>query len=325
MVDYQYWIEQAESYAVKLNIHILSDLLLISDFEHYAEKTALVLQDVTADKWFTLQVGGILDKTSENLSKKSFSEAKGWLERNIIDGKEIFTEFINPERLLQEYKKGNVYQTMQYTIKLQDGLHRAKTSLLLIMEPQEKHLLAFVMINEIDEIYRWIEMMKGKAQLDPLTKLLNRAAYIENINRYLAVMDETKLGAFVEVDADNFKDINDKYGHKAGDEALVALAQRLQEVFYKKKDYVYRMGGDEFAALITDTYFEGMDEALQKLTSKPIEFKYGNDKKASFTVSVGCAFFLSGEAESQIYENADCALYEAKKAGRDTYRIYQKF
>ncbi len=323
MIDIEYWKSQADKYELQLNIRILSDFMMIDNIDEYISKTALVLQDVTEHRWFVISEGNSLGKMLDSLSDKEYENAIDIIKNNISSEAErgAFEFFIETSRLMREFEAGRYYQTIHYTLKGKKENHRLKISMLLVKDEATGHLLAFTIINQVDEIFRWIERIRKQAQIDPLTDVLNRSAYREDVARYLAVMSEDSLGAVVEIDADYFKDINDKYGHEVGDKALIALAQRLQEVFYKKKDSVYRVGGDEFVVLVLDTYHDGVIEALERLVSKPIEFDCG-DGVTDITVSAGCTFFKAGTTEGEIYNNTDSALYDVKKSGRNAYRIY---
>lgn len=160
------------------------------------------------------------------------------------------------------------------------------------------------------------------AEHDVLTGLKNRVAFDERL-----VALETSapapqcLTALLLFDLDGFKDVNDSFGHAAGDEVLRAVGRRLRKACIAE-GFVARIGGDEFALLV-----DGSAETAERLASgiveevsKPIkvagrEFRIG--------VSAGIARMRPHEAASALYHRADTALYLAKAAGRGTYRVCQ--
>lgn len=146
---------------------------------------------------------------------------------------------------------------------------------------------------------------------DPLTGALNRGGLT-------AVLAEGQLGAtLILLDLDHFKNINDHYGHDAGDEVLRELVKRTR-ITIGAKNRVIRMGGEEFL-ILTDTTDTGLatnlsEQVRQAAREKPV--LYG-DESISFTISIG--FALRGEYEPfmQTLKRADLALYRAKQSGRD--------
>ena len=119
------------------------------------------------------------------------------------------------------------------------------------------------------------------------------------------------------VDVDHFKEVNDTYGHKAGDRVLQGVAAILTEVL-RLPDKVGRYGGEEFLLVMPET---GSDET-SKLTERirqqvsEVEFDIG-DRKVKLTISIGAALFEKGEDLEQLVSRADRALYQAKQSGRN--------
>ena len=153
---------------------------------------------------------------------------------------------------------------------------------------------------------------------DRLTGTYNRGGG-ERINLMLR---ERIPGAFIIVDVDNFKTINDTYGHEAGDEALILLTETITRDF-RSTDVTMRLGGDEFIV-----YAAGMaDEAKCR---KKLEELLGDIRKISLpgageqplTVSMGCVLNFGADADFQsLYRRADACLYNAKKSGKGRYEI----
>jgi len=153
--------------------------------------------------------------------------------------------------------------------------------------------------------------LKHKAEHDPLTGLINRNG-LADIKE--ALSSATEPIAYLIVDIDFFKTINDTYGHLVGDEVLIRIANLMSEQF-RNSDYVARIGGDEFAVIMTkigpnpvniiQRKIENMNRCLQNVT----------EDLPKVSLSVGVAFSEAGFVPS-LEENADNALYKVKKGGR---------
>jgi diguanylate cyclase (GGDEF)-like protein len=162
--------------------------------------------------------------------------------------------------------------------------------------------------------------LKLMASTDPMTKLYNRR-YFSNISTHtldLAKREKLDL-SIIMFDIDNFKKINDTYGHKAGDEVIIALANKLIET-KRKSDISCRFGGEEFVALLPNTSIEGAKTLANKIREVIENYEViSEDKKIKFTISLGVSK-VDVENENSIEEalkRADDALYEAKNSGKN--------
>lgn len=161
------------------------------------------------------------------------------------------------------------------------------------------------------------------ARYDTLTGLANRLHFRERLE--LAILRHQRQRrpiALLYLDIDHFKHINDTFGHAVGDTVLCEFAQRLAESV-RATDFAARLGGDEFVVLIEDS--EGSDAAetvARKLISRMRECIGANGQQLAVTTSIGIAFCRYATAgPDALMQIADTALYEAKAAGRNTYRI----
>jgi diguanylate cyclase (GGDEF)-like protein len=162
------------------------------------------------------------------------------------------------------------------------------------------------------------EQLREKAMHDPLTGLLTRGAFFEIYDGEVAraVRNGAEL-ALVMVDLDHFKQINDRYGHLAGDEVLCETATRLRSTF-RRSDIIGRYGGEEFVALALDC---GTGDALrlaerfrQSVCAAPFQTQAG---RIDVTTSVGIAAVSDVPGALGLLKAADDALYRAKGAGRN--------
>jgi len=151
------------------------------------------------------------------------------------------------------------------------------------------------------------ERLARLAERDPLTGVQHYRPFEERLS--LAAPGRT---AVLAVDVDDFKKINDQYGHQAGDHALLCLVDALRAAL-REDDQLYRIGGDEFAVVMD---VKSVAET-RSIASRLLDAARG----VGHTVSVGAAIHSVGETGRDTLLRADRALYEAKRAGRDTIRI----
>lgn len=175
-------------------------------------------------------------------------------------------------------------------------------------------------------VYEQLAVADKKAQADVLTGLFNREAFEQRVNESL--FDGASAGqmsAFVMIDFDNFKDVNDTYGHLQGDIALKTLANALMNNF-RSTDVVARLGGDEFAVFCPSIgKVEQVSKVVDRLMSTWRETTFTTDDGTQFseTLSIGIAIApRDGETYRELYQKADIALYKSKQSGRDRCTIY---
>lgn len=214
-------------------------------------------------------------------------------------------------------------------------LRRAAHSMRAMASQQSP--LAPLKVARNDEVGEMVEsfnllvekLVESEAQIthlalhDALTGLPNRREFMQRLKQSaaLAARQNSRL-ALLFIDLDGFKQVNDRYGHKAGDELLKQVAQRLQESV-RQSDTVGRLGGDEFLMLLTDCH--GSDE-VSKFACKLIvnlARPYALDAgEAKISASVGIALYPDmGSDVEQLVGLADAAMYQAKHAGRNGYRM----
>ena len=171
-----------------------------------------------------------------------------------------------------------------------------------------------------------IGLLSYQAMHDGLTDLPNRALLTDRADQMLARARraDTRV-AVLFIDVDGFKQVNDTYGHAAGDELLRAVASRLAGVL-RGSDTVGRQGGDEFVALLEgdhDAQPELVAERMLELLRQPIVLTTANGRAVRTTSSIGIALGQRSTAE-ELLRDADLALYEAKAAGKDRYVLFEE-
>ena len=166
-------------------------------------------------------------------------------------------------------------------------------------------------------------MLEALALQDPLTGLANRRLLVDRVSVAVAQARRSKgCMAVMYLDLDGFKEINDTLGHPAGDILLKAVAGRLTRTV-REEDTVARLGGDEFVMTLphiqTATDAVGMAEKVIDAVSQPYDVE---GRIVRMTTSAGISIYpIDGKDPESLMKSADAALYEAKRAGRNTYRI----
>ena len=181
-------------------------------------------------------------------------------------------------------------------------------------------------INDLRERRILLEMeaaaLRNEVLTDPLTGLLNRRAFDQNLeNAFNQWERHRRTFVLVLGDLDYFKLINDRFGHLAGDEVLRALAQRMRQGL-RRSDLAFRIGGEEFAVLLTETSIMAGAEVAEKLRRKidenPIALESGQMVFPTMSFGVGAP---DGHTASSIFAAVDKALYVAKHKGRNRIEV----
>jgi diguanylate cyclase (GGDEF)-like protein/PAS domain S-box-containing protein len=159
---------------------------------------------------------------------------------------------------------------------------------------------------------------------DTLTTLPNRAAFDQSVNHAIANAEASKKRlAVLFVDIDQFKQINDTFGHKGGDRLLQAIATRLESTV-RQSDCVARLGGDEFVVLLPDIVdFAAVAGVAWKLLDRIAKPLMIEERECAVTASVGISCYPEdGTDLHTLLKNADIAMYRAKAEGKNTFRFY---
>jgi diguanylate cyclase (GGDEF)-like protein/PAS domain S-box-containing protein len=182
------------------------------------------------------------------------------------------------------------------------------------------------------------DQVREMAFYDPLTKLLNRRLFIDRLNQTMAATKRNACyGALMFLDLDNFKPLNDRYGHEVGDALLVEVAGRLAACV-REVDTVARYGGDEFVVVLSDlheTKVESISQAaiiaekIRTSLSAPYSLPVhrATERVSSIvhraSASIGVVVFVGSDVhQDELLERADAAMYRAKEAGRNLIRFH---
>ncbi|TWI59027.1 diguanylate cyclase domain-containing protein [Halalkalibacter nanhaiisediminis] len=180
-----------------------------------------------------------------------------------------------------------------------------------------------VIFQDITERKKIENVTHQLAYHDSLTGLPNRRLFEQRLEKALKQANtKTNTAAVMFIDLDGFKQVNDTYGHEAGDIVLISVAQKLTSCV-RINDTVARLAGDEFTVLLVDSEEDTVVTKAKKILeilSLPIEFKNEN---VHVTPSIGISFFLDEDKNGEsLIREADIAMYQAKQSGKNNFRIY---
>ena len=210
----------------------------------------------------------------------------------------------------------------QLNVLLEEVLRETRSVQASTLESRKEVLRAREEVNtaelRIKELESQIEQISDKVLHDHLTGTLNRRGLDEAFDREIAVADRQGQSLSIALlDIDNFKELNDKLGHQAGDDALVHLSQVIKETM-RPSDSVARYGGEEFIIVLPDSdTAQGVAVVTRLQRELTKKFFLNENGKLLITFSAGIATYEPGDSRAAVIARADRALYRAKRAGKN--------
>ncbi len=201
-----------------------------------------------------------------------------------------------------------------YFIHKKKWLHTNK----MLEEEVEKQTKCYKEQNEV--LKELQEKLKNQLNVDPLTNVYNRNCYNHKIEEFIALYNRHKTEfSFLIFDIDDFKKINDNYGHAIGDKVLIELS-KLVKKHIRITDYFFRIGGEEFVILFANSTLKDAQLIAFKLC-QIIASDLDILKDRSVTVSIGLTQVYTDDTSETIFKRADNLLYEAKTNGKNQVRF----
>jgi diguanylate cyclase len=243
---------------------------------------------------FIDQLASFSESTSSYHDKIATNAVKIGKARDIAEIGGLLDEVMRDTRVIQEEAR-----------RSRDELHAAR----------DKAKLAE---QRIVELQKELEETSRLMRHDQLTGALNRRGLEETFDKESARALRRKVSLCVALlDIDNFKKLNDTYGHQTGDEALIHMIRVIRQNL-RPNDTVARLGGEEFIILYPESELDQSAAALVRLQRELTKAYFlADEQKILITFSAGVSPWSPGEAMDQVLERADKAMYEAKQAGRN--------
>ncbi|MDD4315776.1 MAG: sensor domain-containing diguanylate cyclase [Clostridia bacterium] len=249
-------------------------------------------------------------------------EPQGNLFEFIKTEKIVFDE--DMDRFMQLSVCDRDYNEIEVRLKKLNGEYIWCKLRITTLRNEEKQPIRLIgKIIDVDESRKEKQKLIEKARRDDMTGMYNKLSTEQFITSAIQEGTRTGLSAFLLFDIDNFKQINDKFGHMQGDAVLYQICDDLRLIF-RSTDILGRIGGDEFVVFIRNISSE--EHAIKKARDilDLIENKYSEEKDGFVvSVSVGISFFeKDGNTYKELFVKADKALYEAKNKGKNTFEVY---
>ena len=265
-----------------------------------------------------------------NLKTITANATKQLLEQDFIhpDDRPLFADFLVRLRDVTTDLTGEPQRDkLELRLKKSGGTSYiwAELKLLTYYDGSEP-VVMFAIIRDINVQKEYQNSLLFKAEHDQLTKLLNKNSTEHYIKKYLSDSPQGDIpAALLIIDADNFKLINDNFGHLFGDAVLTNTAMEIERHF-RVSDIFGRIGGDEFAVLIKQPpSIELITQRCQELINAVTHDYSGNGISIHYSVSVGIAIFPQhGDNYDDLMTRADTALYDAKHHIKGGYKIYEE-
>ncbi|MBQ3918471.1 MAG: GGDEF domain-containing protein [Oscillospiraceae bacterium] len=236
------------------------------------------------------------------------------------EDKELFLTRSSPEYLRAHFKPGHMESFDLQMINL-DGIYQWVKLIFSRMETTNENDYRFVyMVQNIHEatmnMKATLKHYEELASTDPLTGVFNHGRIETELRNAVeqCSQDGTPAGILI-LDIDNFKSVNDRYGHAVGDAALVSMAEIIRRTLSDKNAVIGRWGGEEFVVVIYGEDNAALQETAEALRTRIEEVAF--DAVGSITASIGLSSLLPNDMPDLWFARADHALYTAKSAGRN--------
>jgi len=303
------------------------------------EEIAPVLENI-AD--MALQVRQVIEQEKNDIEEflKQMMQRLQDIEHDLEGTKHLQAEAFQSGRDFGHTMQGHV-DHIHTTMQKADDLELLKSDVSNRLESIQDHMDEYrsreehreqVMRAKLDEMKNKLESVESEADKlreqiveehnaalqDALTEIPNRLAYNERMeHEYRRWQRYKKPLSLIIWDVDDFKNINDTYGHKAGDRVLRTVAQVLSE-HIRQIDFIARYGGEEFITLLPETDLQAAKQVADKLCESvaTCDFHHG-DEPVKITISGGVAQFQEGDDLDSIVSRADGCLYAAKRSGKN--------
>ena len=284
-----------------------------------SERRYRLIAENASDVVVHLSDGGVVQWVSPSLAVTLGWQVAEWTDHNLVD----FVHAADRDGVLEDLahlRSGASANRRLRVAAMSDGYRWVDLRARPYQDDAGVHEGSVASLRDIDaQVASEIELER-LARIDSLTGLVNRAQAVRRLEGVF--VDNRRSGLFTGVlfvDVDRFKDVNDTFGHAAGDTVLKTLARRLTDVV-RREDVVARMGGDEILVIL-DGVRELADavvlgEKVRQVAGMPIPFGPG-DRAIHVSVSVGATIAVPGEHADTLLARADDAMYEAKRRGRD--------
>lgn len=235
------------------------------------------------------------------------------------EDQQSYQAFIHEDTLRQLLAQGKHTKKLQFRRLINGAMRWMELTGHVFQDRLTENNYALLYLRNIDAEKRHELEREAAATRDPLTKVLNRGAFEEEVTRHMLDRDSNNTGTLLLIDMDHFKQINDSYGHTEGDAVLRKTSDILMSTF-RRKDLIGRFGGDEFMVFLKNVTSR---DVIRRRLSELREALADVDGHI-ITCSVGAVeVFREGFSYDVSLQQADAAVYQSKRLGRNTFCYYE--
>lgn len=291
--------------------------------EKRLESYTLFRCNLSKDASFDTMEGTLLNASFTSGELDFEGRTKEYAEQYVFEeDREKYIVFLNSDAMLAGYYRGKRSDKLEYRETLPEGGVRwLRLTVDLVEYPNSTDVEAYLMYENITDSKQTELQTKELAETDPLTGVLNRAAFSAGVVRMIKDSRQDASHALLMLDIDGFKQVNDVFGHTAGDQALIYIADALRSVL-RRGDLLGRLGGDEFLVFLNDIPDDVA--AAKKAEQICVLARKSFSLEVQISGSVGIAIApRDGMDFETLYKKADAALYHVKGSGKDNYTFYR--
>jgi diguanylate cyclase len=223
--------------------------------------------------------------------------------------------------LQQQVRHINLQVQNPESLDVQSLRQALQTITEIITQREQRHRQALRQLeSQVNHLMRELEQARRESTTDPLTGLYNRRAFEDCLNHTIGLNRLFGYPAtMMLIDIDHFKQVNDAYGHTAGDAVLKAVAEQIVRVCKRRSDFVARYGGEEFAVILRETTLREAQRMAHQLAQQVRQQRIPipDAEPIQITVSIGVSELCDEESAEEWFRRTDALLYQAKQAGRD--------
>ncbi|WP_051207294.1 sensor domain-containing diguanylate cyclase [Butyrivibrio sp. AE3006] len=318
------YMSNSEMYT-KLAAKGFAALLEYNSYSQFQKYSFFIVADLTNDKLLNLHLSKqrkILDKRYR--SEDSYEDMIDEIVRDTViqEEKGDVSTFFNRDRLVLAYHSGISSDDIEFHRIANVKVAPRWTHTTYEIVEEDGKLVAYFLSFDIDEYKKSKELVTQMAERDTLTGLYNRHTAVPLIRNRLYRRQKGKA-AMIMMDVDEFRDINDRFGHLAGDEVLRRIAARLDEIF-GRDGIVCHIDQDEFLVFVEDVEESDLKNRIDRFSGNVFEVRFHNDL-IPFTVSCGYVIHPDhGRGYHDLYRKADAALCNAKSHGNGLSQKYDE-
>lgn len=293
------------------------------DFERRKKDSIAYYEyDLTHDVFEKLE-GALNDELPKN-ARNSFTYIAHYAAEHFVSPKDRkkYLKVFSREYLLDQYQKGRHHFTLQHRrIDSQGNEFWAYGEIQLVWDPYASLVRASVLLHDIDNEKKDKIRMKRLSETDALTGLYNRSTLFHRIESTLQHSGKHVLHVLVLIDLDNFKLLNDTYGHQYGDDVLINVAKSMRSAC-RSEDYCGRIGGDEFVIFLRNLSCDY--DILPRIEAIRLAILNCMDDR-EIVASFGVACYPNDSHNvDELYRHSDEAMYRAKRSQKHKIQFYKK-